>query len=560
MRTIIIAACALAGLLASVATAAPAGGDLVLLNGRIYTADPELGVVEALAIADGKVIAAGLSADVRDRAGDGARVLDLGGRFAMPGFNDAHAHLGHAALQAVTLNLNGTGSLAELQERLAAYVADVPAGEWVYGRGWDESLWLAAAVPTVDDLDAITDQHPVLLERADGHSAVANSLALDRAGIDAATPDPDGGVIVRDGDGIATGWLKETAQIQVEQLIPAPSADRLRVGLDKVFDDALANGVTSIQDDSLRIGAHGRTAVAVLESMVDAGELPVRVSTWLPFDAPVPELQALRDRLGVDNPWLRAGLLKTNIDGSGGSLSAAMLEDYETAPGNRGLLLLEADELNRLVVERDAAGFQIGIHTIGDRANRLILDAYAAAREANGERDARHRVEHAQFITDEDVPRFAELGVIASMQPCHLLTDMRWAPAILGPEREAEGYRWRSLLDAGARLAFGTDFPVEPIDPFRGLYASLSREFEVGGPEGGWVPEEKIDIDQAIVAYTRDAAYAEFEDHRKGTLAPGMLADLIVLSDDLRSLPPAELLDVNVEYTVVDGHVRYERQ
>jgi predicted amidohydrolase YtcJ len=560
MRTIIIAACALAGLLASVATAAPAGGDLVLLNGRIYTADPELGVVEALAIADGKVIAAGSSADVRDRAGDGARVLDLGGRFAMPGFNDAHAHLGHAALQAVTLNLNGTGSLAELQERLAAYVADVPAGEWVYGRGWDESLWIAAEVPTVDDLDAITDQHPVLLERADGHSAVANSLALDRAGIDAATPDPEGGVIVRDGDGIATGWLKETAQIQVEQLIPAPSADRLRVGLGKVFDEALANGVTSVQDDSLRVGDHGRTAVAVLESMVAAGELPVRVSTWLPFDAPVPELQALRDRLGVDNPWLRAGLLKTNIDGSGGSLSAAMLEDYETAPGNRGLLLLEADELNRLVVERDAAGFQIGIHTIGDRANRLILDAYAAAREANGERDARHRVEHAQFITDEDVPRFAELGVIASMQPCHLLTDMRWAPAILGPEREAEGYRWRSLLDAGARLAFGTDFPVEPIDPFRGLYASLSREFEVGGPEGGWVPEEKIDIDQAIVAYTRDAAYAEFEDHRKGTLAPGMLADVIVLSDDLRSLPPAELLEVKVEYTVVDGHVRYQRQ
>ena len=559
MRTIIITACALAGLAAGKASAAPAGGDLVLLNGRIYTADPELGVVEALAIADGKVVAAGSSADVRDRAGDGARVLDLGGRFAMPGFNDAHAHLGHAALQAVTLNLNGVGSLTELQERLAEYVADVPAGEWVYGRGWDESLWLVAEVPTVEDLDKISDQHPVLLERADGHSAVANSLALDRAGIDSSTPDPDGGVIVRDGDGIATGWLKETAQVQVERLIPAPSADRLRSGLDGVFDDALAHGVTSIQDDSLRVGDHGRTTVAVLESMVDAGELPVRVSTWLPFEAAVSELQALRDRLGVDSPWLRAGLLKTNIDGSGGSLSAAMLEDYETAPGNRGLLLMEADELNRLVVERDAAGFQIGIHTIGDRANRLILDAYAAAQEANGERDARHRVEHAQFITDEDVPRFAELGVVASMQPCHLLTDMRWAPAILGPEREAEGYRWRSLLDAGARLAFGTDFPVEPIDPFRGLYASLTREFEVGGPDGGWVPTEKIDIDQAIVAYTRDAAYAEFEEHRKGTLAPGMLADIVVLSEDLRSLPPAELLEVKVEYTVVDGHVRYER-
>lgn len=560
MRMIMVAACVLAGLGTGIATAATPGGDLVLLNGRIYTADAELGVVEALAIADGKVIAAGSSADVRGRAIEGAPVIDLGGRFAMPGFNDAHAHLGHAALQAVTLDLNGTGSLAELQERLAAYVADVPAGEWVYGRGWDESLWLMSEVPTAEDLDAITEKHPVLLERADGHSAVANTLALERAGIDASTPDPDGGVIVRDDDGIATGWLKENAQIVVERLVPAPSADRLRAGLDEVFADALSNGVTSVQDDSLRVGEHGRTTVAVLETMVAAGELPVRVSTWLPFEAPIAELQALRDRLGVDDPWLRAGLLKTNIDGSGGSLSAAMLADYETAPGNRGLLLLEPAELNRLVVERDAAGFQIGIHTIGDRANRLILDAYAAAREANGERDARHRVEHAQFITDEDVPRFAELDVIASMQPCHLLTDMRWAPAILGPEREAEGYRWRSLLDAGARLAFGTDFPVEPIDPFRGLYASLTREFEVGGPDGGWVPTEKISIDQAIVAYTRDAAYAEFEDHRKGTLAPGMLADIVVLSGDLRTLPPGDLLEVQVDYTIVDGHVRHERR
>jgi hypothetical protein len=556
---IVIAACVLVGLATGAASAAPPGGDLALVNGRIYTADSELGVVEALVIADGKVVLAGSSAEARDRIGDGVRVIDLGGRFAMPGFNDAHAHLGHAALQAVTLDLNDAGSLAELQERLADYAADVPAGEWIYGRGWDESLWLVSKVPTAEDLDEITDQHPVLLERADGHSAVANNLALDRAGIDASTPDPDGGVIVRDADGVATGWLKSAAQLMAEELIPAPSADRLRSGLDIVFEDALANGVTSVQDDSLRVGAHGRTTVAMLEEMVAAGELPVRVSTWLPFEAPVAELQALRSRLGVDDPWLRAGLLKTNIDGSGGSLSAAMLADYETAPGNRGLLLMPADELNRLVIERDAAGFQIGIHTIGDRANRLILDAYAAAREANGERDARHRVEHAQFITDEDVPRFAELDVVASMQPCHLLTDMRWAPAILGPEREAEGYRWRSLLDAGARLAFGTDFPVEPIDPFRGLYASLTREFEVGGPEGGWVPTEKITIDQAIVAYTRDAAYAEFEDHRKGTLAPGMLADIAVLSADLRRLPPGELLNVKVDYTIVDGHVRFER-
>jgi len=462
-------------------------------------------------------------------------------------------------LQTINLDLTNVGSLAELKTRLGQHASTRVSGQWIYGRGWDESLWLVSEVPTKDDLDTIAGDHPVYLERADGHSAIVNSLALEQAGIDAATPDPDGGLIVRDADGLATGWLKENAQLMVERLIPPPSPAQVREGLKSVFANSLANGVTSFQDDSLRMGAYGRVVVDELKALAAAGELPIRISTWLPFESPLGELEAMRADLGSEDPWLRAGLLKTNIDGSGGSLSAAMLEDYENAPGNRGLLLMDPETLTRLVIERDAAGFQLGIHTIGDRANRVILDAYAAALEANGERDARHRVEHAQFVTDEDVARFAELNVIASMQPCHLLTDMRWAPAILGPDREREGYRWRSLLDAGARLAFGTDYPVEPIDPFRGLYASVTREFAAGGPEGGWIPAEKITIEEAITAYTRDAAYAEFEDRRKGTLAPGMFGDVVVLDRDLTAAAPAELLKAKVLFTIVDGRVLYER-
>jgi len=549
-------ACAVLALQASTAVA---GGDLALVNGHIWTGNPDQPVVAALAIADGRVVAVGAGDVVRAALGADAGIIDLDGRFAMPGFNDAHAHLGNAVLQTINLDLTNVGSLAELKTRLGQHASTRVSGQWIYGRGWDESLWLVSEVPTKDDLDTIAGDHPVYLERADGHSAIVNSLALEQAGIDAATPDPDGGLIVRDADGLATGWLKENAQLMVERLIPPPSPAQVREGLKSVFANSLANGVTSFQDDSLRMGAYGRVVVDELKALAAAGELPIRISTWLPFESPLGELEAMRADLGSEDPWLRAGLLKTNIDGSGGSLSAAMLEDYENAPGNRGLLLMDPETLTRLVIERDAAGFQLGIHTIGDRANRVILDAYAAAVEANGERDARHRVEHAQFVTDEDVARFAELNVIASMQPCHLLTDMRWAPAILGPDREREGYRWRSLLDAGARLAFGTDYPVEPIDPFRGLYASVTREFAAGGPEGGWIPAEKITIEEAITAYTRDAAYAEFEDRRKGTLAPGMFGDVVVLDRDLTAAAPAELLKAKVLFTIVDGRVLYER-
>jgi predicted amidohydrolase YtcJ len=537
----------------------PAIADLVLTNGHIYTADSDTGIVAAVAIRNGRIIKVGSNEHVLDLKAEETRVVDLDGRFAMPGFNDAHGHLANAALQAMHLDLSGVGSLEDLKRMVAMQADKRDRGSWIYGRGWDESLWTDSQVPTRDDLDEVASGYAVFLERADGHSAVVNSLALELVGIGPDTPDPDGGVIVRDGLGRATGWLKEKAANRAESLVPEPTREQWRESLAIVMRHALENGVTSIQDDSLRIGRRGETAIEVLESIYAQEGLPLRVTTWLPFEDSLVALEAWRNRLPTSDPWLKAGLLKTNIDGSGGSLSAAMLQPYSTDPGNRGLLLINPGRLNQMVIERDAAGFQIGIHTIGDRANRLILDAYEAAINANGRRDARHRVEHAQFLHDDDVGRFEPLGVIASMQACHLLTDMRWAPDILGVEREHEGYRWNSLLSSGARIAFGTDFPVEPIDPMRGLYAAVAREAEGGGPPGGWIPSERISIEQAIQASTVDSAFAEFEEHRKGRLIPGQFADIIVLSNDITSIEASQILATEVLITIVDGVIRYER-
>jgi hypothetical protein len=322
---------------------------------------------------------------------------------------------------------------------------------------------------------------------------------------------------------------------------------------------ALENGVTSVQDDTLRSPGQGETAVTALKQLREKQALPLRITVWLPFEAPLAELEQWRESLGTTDRWLKAGLLKTNIDGSGGSLSAAMLEPYASAPDNKGLLLLDADTLTQMVIERDAAGFQIGIHAIGDRANRVVLDAFAAAIDRNGRRDSRHRVEHAQFVSAADLDRFGSLGVIASVQPSHLLTDLRWAPTLLGRERETDAYRWKSFIDSGAHVCFGTDYPVEPIDPMRGLYAAVTREFDTGGPRGGWHPEESLDVATAIVAYTLQPAFAEFEETRKGSLSVGKLADIVVLSSDPIAVMPRALLDTRVDITIVEGNVVYRR-
>lgn len=553
---VLLAVLALSG--AAPATSAPEAGapsaDLVLTNGVIHTVDPRLGQVEALAISQGKIAAVGTAEEIEHWVGPNTRVIDLEGRFVMPGFNDAHVHFGSGGQGLLSVNVEGTRSLNEFQERIRARLGEFEPGEWVTGRGWDHSLWKEQRTPTRADLDAVSTEHPLLFSRVDGHSAVANSLALERAGINRETPNPDGGEIVRDEAGEPTGWLKEKAIDLVSALVPEASRERRKRGLLLALKEAASWGITSIQDNS------DWEDFLALKELKEEGKLTLRVTEWLPFDAPLARVEEMRREGGSTDPWLKTGALKGITDGSGGSLSAAMLEPFANAPDNRGILRYDPGQLKKMVVDRDAAGFQIALHAIGDRANRLVLDAFETARKINERRNARHRIEHAQYVHPDDFPRFTELGVVASMQPCHLLNDLRWTPEILGAARFAEAYAWNSMLRHDAKLAFGTDYPVEPLNPMRNLYASLTREFEAGGPVGGWVPEEKIGIQEALRAYTWGSAYAESEEHRKGTLSPGKFADLVVLSKNVTRAAPQEILATEVLLTLVGGKIVYEKK
>ncbi|MFQ5723330.1 MAG: amidohydrolase [Terriglobia bacterium] len=534
------------------------GVDLALLNGNIYTGEPGLGRVQALAVQSGKIVAAGMNDDILAWIGSNTDIIDLEGRFVMPGFNDAHTHLASGGLRMLRVNLEGTRSLAEFQQRLRERLEEFGPGEWIQGGGWDQSLWPSNRVPTRGDLDAVSTRHPMIFSRVDGHSVVVNSLALEKAGITRDTPAPYGGEIVKGENGEPTGWLKDAAIGLVGRLVPPPTFEQRVRALELALQEAARNGVTSIQDDSIR-GESWDNFLA-LRVLRERGQLTLRITEWLPFSAPVDKLKMMREDGGSTDPWLKTGALKAVTDGSGGSLSAAMLEPFANHPDNRGLLLIAPEQLREMVIERDAAGFQITLHAIGDRANRVALDAFEAAKNINRRPNTRHKIEHAQFVHPKDIPRFQGLGVIASMQPCHLLNDLRWAPTILGPDRQGEGYPWHSLLESGAVLALGTDFPVEPLTPMRNLYASLTREFEDGGPEGGWLAEEKLTIEQALRAYTWGSAYAEFEEHRKGTLAPGKFADLVVLSQDITQVSPEEILRTEVLLTLVGGRVVYQKE
>ncbi|MFB3153010.1 MAG: amidohydrolase [Candidatus Acidiferrales bacterium] len=532
----------------------PPDADVVLTNGNIYTVDVRLGRVEAIAITRGKIAAVGTAEEMQHWVGPETKVIDLEGKFVLPGFNDAHTHLANAGQGSLSVNVEGTRSVADFQERIRARLSEFEPGTWVVGRGWDHSLWEENRMPTRADLDAVSTSHPMFFTRVDGHSAVANSLALERAGITRSSEQPEGGEIVRDADGEPTGWLKENATGLVSGLIPAPTSEQRKRGLLLALAEAARYGVTSVQDNS------SWEDFLALRELKQEGKLTLRVTEWLPFDAPLNRLEEMRKEGGATDPWLKTGALKGVTDGSGGSLSAAMLEPFANAPDNRGILLYDPEQLKKMVVDRDAAGFQIALHAIGDRANRVALDAFEAALKINKRRNARHKIEHAQFVHRDDFARFKELGVIASMQPCHLLADMRWAPTILGPEREYEGYAIGTMRKAGARLAFGTDYPVEHINPLRGLYAAVTREFEDGGPEGGWLPGEKVSLEEAIRAYTLGSAFAEFEERRKGTLSPGKFADLIVLSQDITNVSPSELLRTDVLLTMVGGKIVYQKE
>ncbi|HKW87359.1 MAG TPA: amidohydrolase [Candidatus Acidoferrales bacterium] len=529
--------------------------DVVLKNGVIYTVNAAQPSAQAVAISGEKIVVVGSNDDVKEWIGPKTRVIDLAGRFAMPGFNDAHTHLASGGMAKLAVNLEGAKSPEEFQQRIRDALKNYKPGEWVTGRGWDHTLWPEKRFPTRWDLDAVSKDHPMIFGRVDGHVAVANSLALKLAAITKDTPDPHGGHIMRDEkSGEPTGMLEEDAAMSlVYRKVPPPNHERRTRGIELALAEAVSYGVTSIQDYSTW------QDFLTYRELKNEGKLPLRITEWLTFTEPLAKLEEERREGGTTDPWLKTGSLKAFMDGSLGSRTAAMLAPYSDEPSTSGILRMDPKQVDEMSIERDKAGFQLNFHAIGDRANRVALDAFAAVLKANGPRDRRDRVEHAQVVAPDDFERFAKLGVIASMQPSHLLDDERWAMDRIGPERAKGAYAWNTMRKDGVHLAFGTDYPVESINPLRGLYACATRELPGGGPAGGWEPQEKLPMAECISDYTAGSAYGEFEEHRKGEIQPGMFADIVVFPADITKIPPPELLKTSVDMTITGGRIVYER-
>ncbi|MGD0628209.1 MAG: amidohydrolase [Terracidiphilus sp.] len=530
--------------------------EIILFDGVIYTgvgfAEDKPQTVQAMAIGEGKVLAIGTSEEITRLAGPKTRLRDLSTEstsvFIFPGFNDAHVHLGSAGQTKLNVDLTGVKSLAEMLAKIGTLANAAPAGHWLTGGNWDHTLWASKTLPTRQDLDKVTSGHPAFLGRIDGHIAIANTAALAVAGITGKSVPPQGGAIDLDASGEPTGILRETAQELVDKVVPPPSHDERLRGDELAITDALAHGITSVQDFS------DWEDFLVYEELEKQGKLKLRITEWLPFKASLDELKQMRAHHDLNDPLLHTGFLKGFMDGSLGSRTAAMKAPFSDDPGNTGLPQYTQEQLNRMVVERAEAGFQIGFHAIGDKAASMALDAFD---QPGVSRTARNRIEHAQVVDPADIPRFKKLGIIASMQPNHLLTDMNWAEDRLGPNRAAYSYAWKAFLDAGVPLAFGTDYPVEPITPFRGLYAAVTRMNEAGTKT--YFPENKLTRGQALFAYTQGSAYAEFDEKHKGKLIPGYDADFILVDRDLYKTPARAILYAHVQETFVAGEESFPR-
>jgi hypothetical protein len=523
----------------------------VLTGVGLDTASPER--AQSLAISNGLVIETGTDAAISKLRGPKTRVVDLHGAFAMPGFNDAHAHLGEGGEEQLHVNLLGTHSLDEMLERVHIAAQSAPKGEWLQGGGWDHTLWAKQALPTRTDLDRITDGHPAMFSRVDGHISVANSAALAAANITKNTPDPAGGKIDHDTNGEPTGILREDpVESLVYAKIPPPSPEVRRHAVEIATSQAVCSGLTSVQDNS------DWEDFLAMEQLEREGALPLHITEWLPFDNSVAMLTKMRAHHPADDAMLHTGMLKGFMDGSLGSRTAALKAPYSDDPTNSGLPRYTQQRLNEMAIECANAGFQLGFHAIGDRAVEMALDAFSAAlcHDKICEPNRRFRIEHSQVVSADDLDRYKKIGVIASMQPNHLLTDMHWAAARLGPERTKSSYAWKSFLDHGVVVAFGTDYPVEPIAPFRGLYSAITRKDEAGATE--YEPQEKLTIQQAIYAYTQGSAFAEFAEKTKGKLAPGYYADFVVLDRDITRIAPPSILKTEVLRTVVAGETQCE--
>jgi predicted amidohydrolase YtcJ len=538
-----------------VAGAQPAAS-LVLLNGKIWTVNEAQPRAEAVACLGSRIVAVGSNGEIRKWIGAGTEVLDLAGKLVLPGFNDAHVHFFSGGENLASVQLRDAKSEEEFRKRIAEFAAKQPSGRWISGGGWDHENWTPARLPTRQSIDAVTAGHPVFVNRLDGHMGLANSQALQLAGISRDTPDPPGGTIVRDAAGEPTGVLKDAAMERMYRAIPAPSEDQVADAVRAAMLYAAQNGVTSVQDMSA-----APEILRVYQALLARGELTVRISGHQPL-ASWQRLAAVGLRADFGGEKLHIGGLKGFADGSLGSTTALFFEPYLDAPNTSGLAnseMIPESKMQTHILDADRAGLQVAVHAIGDKANHLVLGMYEEAERQNGARDRRFRIEHAQHLRMDDIPRFGKLHVIASMQPYHCIDDGRWAEKRIGPERAKSTYAFRALLDSGAVLAFGSDWDVAPMQPLMGIYAAATRRTLDGKHPNGWVPEQKITVAEAIRAYTMGSAYASFDETIKGSIEPGKLADMVVVSDDILSVPAVEIEKTRVQTTVFDGKVIYRR-
>jgi predicted amidohydrolase YtcJ len=530
--------------------------DLIVTNAKVYTVDKNQPRAEAVAVIADRIVAVGSTAEIDAWRGSDTKVIDAGGKLLLPGFNDSHVHFIDGGLQLDSVDLRNATSPEDFARKIGDRAKITPKGEWITRGDWDEEKWTPPQLPTRQMIDALTPNTPVFVNRYDGHESLANSVALKLAGITAQTKSPAGGEIVKDKQGQPTGILKDAAQDLVFNKIPPLSHERRLRAAKRALGHAARLGVTSVQAMSADY-----EDIGVYSELAERGELTTRI-----YAAPMLATWKTEAQVGIrrawGSPYLRIGGMKAFADGSLGSTTAYFFQPYNDAPNTRGLLSEEMQPLAKMrdrMMGADSAGLQLCIHAIGDQAISTVLDLFTDVEKAHGASDRRWRIEHAQHIAPKDFDRFASLNVIASMQPYHAIDDGRWAERRIGPERIKTTYAFRTLLDKGVRLAFGTDWSVAPLDPMKGLYAAVTRATLDGKNPSGWVPEQKIKLPEAVEAYTMGSAYAEFQEKEKGSITPGKLADLVLLSDDIFQLDPKKIGDVQVDLTMVGGKVVWNR-
>ena len=530
----------------------PQPADLVLTGGSVWTGVPGQARLSAVAIRGGRILEVGSDTDIRGYVGPGTREIELSGALVVPGFADDHTHFMGGGFQLASVDLRTAATPSEFARRIGDFAESLAADRWVTGGDWDHELWDGAPLPRREWIDSLTADVPVFVSRLDGHMALANSRALELAGVTRDTPDPEGGTIVRDAEGDPTGVLKDEAMALVSRLIPAASNAERDEAFRRAQTHALANGVTMIHDmggwDDLETYRRARAA----------GDLHMRIYSFVPLST----WQALReyvDRNGRGDAMLKWGGLKGFVDGSLGSTTAWFHAPFSDEPGTSGLVVTDTTLLREWIRSADAARLHVAVHAIGDRANDWLLDVFENVAAANEPRDRRFRIEHAQHLSPSALARFRTQGVLPSMQPYHAIDDGRWAEKRIGAERIKRTYAFRSLLVADATLMFGSDWTVAPLSPLAGIHAAVTRRTIDGRNPQGWVPEQKVTVEEAVTAYTRSNAYGAFMEDRLGTVEKGKLADLVVLSEDIFSIDPARIADVRVDYTIVGGRIRYMR-